>query len=121
MVVALGYLGFAGVKQGWVYYVMVDQFAEDVKVQKQRVKLCGTVALEGLKSSPANLHAEFVLKGKSASVPVSYHGVIPDMFQGGRDVVVEGKLDASGVFQADLLMTKCASKYEAGNGHPPTR
>jgi cytochrome c-type biogenesis protein CcmE len=120
MGIAVGYLGFAGVKQGWVYYVMVDQYATDLKVQQQRVKLCGMVGSENLLVNAVGLRAQFELKGKSQSVKVDYHGVIPDLFQGGRDVVVEGKLDNAGVFQADMLMTKCASKYEAGKGHPPT-
>jgi len=38
--------------------------------------------------------------------------VVPDMFKSGAEIVVEGKQDAAGVFQADVLMTKCASKYE---------
>jgi cytochrome c-type biogenesis protein CcmE len=48
----------------------------------------------------------------SSSVPVVYHGSVPDMFKVGREVRVEGKLQ-SGVFVAkkDSLRTKCPSKY----------
>ena len=45
-----------------------------------------------------------------ASVPVVYRGTIPDQFQRGRDVHVEGRLQG-GVFVADKLITKCPSKY----------
>ena len=41
------------------------------------------------------------------------------MFKAGSEVVVEGQADAAGTFQADLMMTKCASKYEdKPAGHP---
>jgi cytochrome c-type biogenesis protein CcmE len=39
------------------------------------------------------------------------------MFGPGKNVVVEGRRDPAGVFQADVLMTKCASKYEPGSPH----
>ena len=45
-------------------------------------------------------------------MPVTYAGVLPDLFKPGGEVVVEGRLDAAGTFKADVLMTKCASKYE---------
>ena len=113
---ALSYLAFAGARQGWVYHLTVDRFLSDTQYKQQRVRLCGTVEKENFISSPGKLTATFVLKGDAASVPVEYHGVIPEMFQAGRDVVVEGRLDSAGKFQADVLMTKCASKYESKSG-----
>jgi cytochrome c-type biogenesis protein CcmE len=51
------------------------------------------------------------VKGK-ASVPVLYHGAVPDLFRSGRDVSVTGRLQ-NGVFigDRDSLVTKCPSKY----------
>jgi len=48
----------------------------------------------------------------TASVPVVYHGSVPDQFKLGRDVVVDGRY-AHGTFVAkrDTLVTKCPSKY----------
>jgi cytochrome c-type biogenesis protein CcmE len=113
---ALSYLAFAGAKQGWVYHLTVDQFLSDPQYKVQRIRLFGTVETDHFSSSPGTLTAAFVLKGTSAQIPVVFHGVIPEMFQAGRDVVIEGRLDAAGTFQADVLMTKCASKYEAKSG-----
>ena len=36
----------------------------------------------------------------------------PDTFTDGVDVVVEGRLDRDGTFQATTLLAKCASRYE---------
>jgi cytochrome c-type biogenesis protein CcmE len=48
----------------------------------------------------------------TASVPVSYTGVVPDPFREGREVIVSGELK-DGTFQAerDSLVTKCPSKF----------
>jgi cytochrome c-type biogenesis protein CcmE len=46
------------------------------------------------------------------SVPVVYRGSVPDLFQRGRSVRLEGQL-RNGVFvgKPDTLLTKCPSKY----------
>jgi cytochrome c-type biogenesis protein CcmE len=110
---AVGYLASAGVKTGWAYYLTVDQFSAQTRYHNQRVKLCGTVAAEGLDVHRGLLTANFRIAGQGASIPVVYHGAIPDMFRQGAEVVVEGKLNDAGVFVADNLLTKCASKYDA--------
>jgi len=115
LVVAVSYLAYAGMKSGWVYFLEVDNFLADKQYATQRVRLHGKVAEESFAS--ANLDASFNLLGKSSKLNVAYHGVIPEMFQAGREVVVEGQLDASGTFKADVLMTKCASKYEPNSPH----
>src|SRR4051794_34053177 len=114
---AVAYLAGAGMKSGWVYYLEVDKFLSDPQYHGQRVRLHGKVDAADFKASPGSLTASFKLSGHTNVVPVVYHGQIPDQFQVGRDVVVEGRLDNNAVFKADVLLTKCASKYEAGSPH----
>ena len=116
---AFSYLAAAGMQKGWVYFVSVEQYLADPQYANQRVRLHGKVMADGLDASKASLVAHFSMSGGgSAALPVVYRGAIPDLFAAGRDVVVEGKRDAAtGVFQADVLMTKCASKYEPGSPH----
>jgi cytochrome c-type biogenesis protein CcmE len=117
---AVSYLAVAGVKKGWVYFMPVDQFAEGSEFQGRRVRLNGNVGAENLVVSRSGTLAEFTLKGQTHSLRVNYKGVIPDMFKAEHEVVVEGEL-TGGVFQADVLLTKCASKYESSDGSkPPT-
>jgi cytochrome c-type biogenesis protein CcmE len=51
-------------------------------------------------------------QGSAASIPVRYHGEIPDPFRAGREVIIRGSV-ANGTFMAerDSLITKCPSKY----------
>jgi cytochrome c-type biogenesis protein CcmE len=119
---AVGYLAIAGMKSGWVYSLEVDHFLADPQFQSQRVRLHGKVADDGFDASSASLSANFNLLGKSRRLAVAYHGTVPDLFQCGRDVVVEGRLDpATQTFHADVLMTKCASKYESSSPHADSR
>jgi cytochrome c-type biogenesis protein CcmE len=79
----------------------------------------GEVSLAGRVVAPVTGDAHgsgmrFVLRDVqgTATVPVVYHGSVPDPFRVGRDVAVNGTLQ-NGVFVAerDSLVTKCPSKY----------
>ena len=116
LIAAVSYLASAGIKSGWVYFMEVDQFLSDPSHRGSRVRLHGRVGAEQFSASSAQQTARFELVGTSKSVTVNYRGSIPDQFAIGRNVVVEGALK-NGTFQADILMTKCASKYEPGSPH----
>jgi cytochrome c-type biogenesis protein CcmE len=111
---AVTYLAFAGLREGWVYHVDVDQYIQSSDLQQQRVRLVGKVSPADLQASPAKMAATFTMVGASGkSVRVAYRGTIPDLFKADSEVVVEGRRDVTGLFQADVLMTKCASKYQS--------
>jgi cytochrome c-type biogenesis protein CcmE len=114
LTLAVGYLAFAGVRAGRTYYLAVDPFLADPAYHGQRVRLHGIVGSEGLQVD-ALAGAKFLLRGQAATLPVTYQGVIPDLFRPGCDVVVEGTLGQDRVFKADKLLTKCASKYDRGS------
>lgn len=116
LVVAIGYLAYAGLKDGWVsYHLDVDEFITDTRFHTQRVRLAGIVAEEGLVAGDGKMGARFNLQGRDHRQPVVYKGIVPDLFKVGAEVVVEGRLDPAGVFQAEILMTKCASKYDVAD------
>jgi cytochrome c-type biogenesis protein CcmE len=50
------------------------------------------------------------------SLPVTYSGVIPDPFRGGREIVLSGEVN-NGTFvgERDTLVTKCPSKFTTAN------
>ncbi len=109
---AVAYLVQAGVRTGWVYSMDAAAFLEKTEFHSRRVRLTGAVGLENVEANPGMLSAKFDLVSNDKSVRVEYRGAVPDMFKPGHDVVVEGMLDKDGVFQADVLLTKCASKYD---------
>ncbi len=48
----------------------------------------------------------------TATVPVTYSGSVPDMFQVGRDVYLKGRLrQGTFVGESGTLVTRCPSKY----------
>jgi cytochrome c-type biogenesis protein CcmE len=83
-----------------------------------KVSLAGQVVGKPAGDAHATAGLRFTLrdvKGR-ATVPVLYHGTVPDLFRTGRDVVVDGRL-RGGIFVAvpGSLLTKCPSKYSPKN------
>ncbi len=54
--------------------------------------------------------------GQGESIPVTYSGIVPDPFRGGREIVLSGEI-AHGTFvgERDTLVTKCPSKFTTAN------
>ena len=77
-----------------------------------RTKLGGIVKKGSIEISKTNqLECFFVLKEGSAELAVNYSKTSPDLFKGGAEVIVTGEY-RDGIFVADELQTKCASRYE---------
>ena len=112
LVAAVGYLTYAGIRQGGSYYLTVDAFLADAQYHQRQVRVLGTVAEDGLTVDPGQQKASFQLVGQTSRLSVTYSGVVPDMFRAGGEVVVEGRLGDDRVFHATRLLTKCASKYD---------
>ena len=51
-----------------------------------------------------------VTDGKT-DVPVTYQGILPDLFREGQGVVAEGVVDDGGVFRADTVLAKHDERY----------
>ncbi len=45
------------------------------------------------------------------SVPVTYTGILPDLFREGQGVVAEGRMEPDGVFHATEILAKHDQKY----------
>jgi cytochrome c-type biogenesis protein CcmE len=58
-----------------------------------------------------DLSVRFEVTDGSAEIPVSYQGVLPDLFREGQGVVAEGVIDPGGVFDADTILAKHDETY----------
>lgn len=110
----IGYFMYQAMQSSWAYYYSVDDFsAAGAGVQGQSFRLAGRIKPGSVERDLEHVTLRFTLAGQRAELPVQYKGVTPDNFVEGREVVVEGRLASGGVFQADTLMTRCESKYQA--------
>ena len=76
-----------------------------------RFRLGGMVTQGSLRRAPGSLEVHFVVTDFSHDVPVSYTGVLPDLFREGAGVVAHGRLRPDGTFVADEVLAKHDEKY----------
>ncbi len=93
-----------------VFFHTPKEVVEKGMTPGKRFRLGGLVQ-EGSVKRGAGATVEFVVTDTVKSIPVSYTGVLPDLFREGQGVVAEGKLDASGRFLADTVLAKHDETY----------
>ncbi|HUQ11499.1 MAG TPA: cytochrome c maturation protein CcmE [Steroidobacteraceae bacterium] len=77
---------------------------------EERFRLGGMVAKGSVKQAAGTLDIEFLVTDFKHTVPVKYHGILPDLFREGQGVVAHGRLQ-HGVFVADEILAKHDEKY----------
>ena len=93
-----------------VTFVTIDNLIDDY--ENERVRLGGRIQDGSIQISKSNLlDVHFMLDQGDESVKVHYSKTRPDLFKNGVEVIVEG-VYTGGIFKADMLQTKCASRYE---------
>ena len=93
-----------------VFFSTPSMVAEKHIAAGRRFRLGGLVQPGSLVHGD-NLAVTFEVADGSAALPVSYKGILPDLFREGQGVVAEGVLDPSGVFRADTVLAKHDETY----------
>ena len=116
------YLVVTGISRTSIYYMHVSELLErGDSIYNQGVRVEGKVLSGSIIKGPSPLIVDFKITDGEKDIPVHYKGVIPDMFDDDRDVVIEGVFKPSGEFEARTIMTSCPSKYEAEQETSPLK
>ena len=110
---AVGALLYTGFKEGTVYYYTIQELKDGAStLVDEEIRVTGQVVDGSLDWEEDNLTVRFTIADEGETLPVVYDGVAPDNLLEGREVVVNGKYEKSGIFLANSILTKCPSKYE---------
>jgi len=84
------------------------------KYPKQRNFRIGGLVVDGsVERAEGSMDLRFRVTDMNCELPVSYVGVLPDLFREGQGVVAHGRLGDAGVFQADKILAKHDENYMA--------
>ncbi|MFC2020648.1 cytochrome c maturation protein CcmE [Chloroflexota bacterium] len=111
---AIGYLGYtAYVDAATSNYTVGELIAQGSAINGENVRVYGQVASGTVERESAGSVLRFVIIDSDGgeNLPVVYRGVIPDTFTVDSEVVIEGSLSSDGIFEANMLMAKCPSRY----------
>ncbi|MDA0703428.1 MAG: cytochrome c maturation protein CcmE [Proteobacteria bacterium] len=116
ILVALGLLSAATVlaltalEDGVVFFISPTDLAAQTPKPGQRLRLGGLVE-EGSIQRGDDAQITFEVTDLETAVPVTYTGILPDLFREGQGVVVEGAMGADGRFAADSVLAKHDENY----------
>lgn len=90
--------------------ILAGKAGEQVRNGEARFRLGGMVAAGSFKRADGSMEARFKVTDGDAELPVSYTGILPDLFREKQAVVATGKM-RDGVFVADEVLAKHDETY----------
>ena len=113
IILTLSYLAYSGYQESKTYYRTVPELiamkeqAYDVRLQVSGDVVAGSIQRDGKVVS-------FVIGEAPKTVRVKYVGKdpLPDTLIDRATAMATGRMGSDGVFVADTMLAKCASKYE---------
>jgi cytochrome c-type biogenesis protein CcmE len=94
-----------------VFFFSPSQVAAHEAPTLRTFRLGGLVEPGSLRREADGLTVRFVVTDTARTVPVVYHGLLPDLFREGKGVVANGKLGGDGVFVAQEVLAKHDENY----------
>ncbi|WP_313741485.1 cytochrome c maturation protein CcmE [Pseudomonas sp.] len=106
-------VGFAlsALQQNINLFYTPTQIANGEAPRDTRIRAGGMVEQGSVQRSGDSLDVRFVVTDFNKSVPITYRGILPDLFREGQGIVALGKLNADGVVVADEVLAKHDEKY----------
>ena len=114
LVLAFAGLLWSTLREGTEYYKHVDEvMAAPQEWQGKNLQLHGFIVPGSILVRPNTLEYKFKVQNKGSVVDASYKGIVPDTFKDEAEVVLKGRLTASGFdTEPNGVMAKCPSKYD---------
>jgi cytochrome c-type biogenesis protein CcmE len=94
-----------------VFFFSPTQVAANEAPQGRSFRIGGLVEEGSIKRETQGLTTRFVVTDLAKTIPVTYTGLLPDLFKEGKGVVAQGKLGADGIFRADQVLAKHDENY----------
>ena len=118
------WLGTQAFRSNVMFFFDPSQISAGEAPADKRFRLGGMVAKGSVQKTPGTLDIHFMVTDFKHTVPVSYSGILPDLFREGQGVVAHGRMQ-NGTFVADEILAKHDEKYmppvvaEALKNNPP--
>src|SRR5580765_3820091 len=117
IIVGLAGLGIAtflvasAFRNNLVFFFSPTQVAAKEAPVNRTFRIGGLVQEGSLKRDSDGLTIRFVVTDTANTIPISYKGILPDLFKEGRGCVAQGRVGSDGVFYADQIMAKHDENY----------
>jgi cytochrome c-type biogenesis protein CcmE len=92
-------------------YFTPTQVSNNEVPQGRSFRIGGLVEEGSVKRDKDGLTTNFVITDTHKKIPVTYKGILPDLFKEGKGVVAQGKVESDGVMHAEEVLAKHDENY----------
>jgi cytochrome c-type biogenesis protein CcmE len=103
-------LGLQAFRQNMLYYVTPTEVLADANTAGKSFRLGGMVKQGSVQRAEGSMQVRFIATDFQHELPVTYTGVLPDLFREGQGVIARGKI-VDGTFLAEEVLAKHDEKY----------
>jgi cytochrome c-type biogenesis protein CcmE len=94
-----------------VFFFSPTQVAANEAPQGKVFRIGGMVEEGSLKRAGDGLTVSFRVTDTAKTIPVTYTGILPDLFKEGKGVVAQGRIGGDGTFVATEVLAKHDENY----------
>jgi len=94
-----------------VFFFTPSQVVAKEAPQGRPFRIGGLVEAGSLQRTPNSLDVKFIVTDTVQRLPVTYNGMLPDLFKEGKGVVAQGSVGPDGVFRATEVLAKHDENY----------
>ena len=94
-----------------VFFFSPSQVVANEAPRERSFRIGGLVEQGSIVREAKGLTIRFVVTDLAQKTPVTYTGLLPDLFKEGKGVVAQGKLGVDGIFRADQVLAKHDENY----------
>lgn len=113
VLLAAGMLAAWGLRAQADYFYLPEDVAANPPEPGRAIRLGGVVEQGSIRMLSDGVTVAFSVVGREGNaIPVTYQGIVPDLFVEGQGVIANGRFAPSGTFEAETLLAKHDENYK---------
>jgi cytochrome c-type biogenesis protein CcmE len=104
-------LGLSAFQENLLYFYSPSQVKAGEAPALRAFIIGGLVVNGSVVRVPDSLEVKFILTDNTETIPVTYSGILPDLFREGQGIVAMGNMNRGGMFVATEVLAKHDENY----------
>jgi cytochrome c-type biogenesis protein CcmE len=104
-------LGLYASKENIMFFYSPTEIHAGKAPSDRPIRVGGLVVEGSVRREEGDLAVQFDVTDNAEVVPISYTGILPDLFREGQGIVAMGRLNSDGLFVADEVLAKHDENY----------
>jgi cytochrome c-type biogenesis protein CcmE len=106
-------LTLQAMKDSMMFFIEISDVVAGEYPKDRNFRIGGLVVDGSIEREEGSLDISFLVTDMACQLPVTYTGVLPDLFREGQGVVAHGRIAENGIFVADTILAKHDENYMA--------